>query len=57
MLKAEIYGTVNIWQPEYFCFFAAYIYVNSAQNHNFKLVTMNGYVHNLFTYAAFNAIV
>ena len=36
MLKAEIYGTVNIWQPEYFGFFAAYIYVNSAQNHNFK---------------------
>ena len=57
MLKAEIYGTVNIWQLEYFGFFAAYIYVNSAQNHNFKLVTMNGYVHNLFTYAAFNAIV
>ncbi len=57
MLKAEIYGTVNIWQPEYFGFFAAYIYVNSAQNHNIKLVTMNGYVHNLFTYAAFNAIV
>lgn len=57
MLKAEIYGTVNIWQPEYFGFFAAYIYVNSAQNHNFKLVTMNGYIHNLFTYAAFNAIV
>ena len=57
MLKAEIYGTVNIWQPEYFGFFAAYIYVNSAQNHNFKLVTMNGYVHKLFKYAAFNAIV
>lgn len=46
MLKAEIYGTVNIWQPEYFGFFAGYIYVNSAQNHDFKLVTMNGYAHN-----------
>lgn len=46
MLKAEIYGTVNIWQPEYFGFFAGYIYVNFAQNHNFKLVTMNGYAHN-----------
>ena len=57
MLKAEIYGTVNIWQPEYFGFFAAYIYVNSAQNHNFKLVTMNGYVHNLFTQPNFDAIV
>lgn len=57
MLKAEIYGTVNIWQPEYFGFFAGYIYVNSAQNHNSKLVTMNGYVHNLFTPATFGAIV
>lgn len=57
MLKAEIYGTVNIWQPEYFGFFAGYIYVNSAQNHNFKLVTMNSYVHNLFTPATFGAIV
>lgn len=57
MLKAEIYGTVNIWQPEYFGFFAGYIYVNFAQNHNFKLVTMNGYVHNLFTPATFGAIV
>ena len=57
MLKAEIYGTVNIWQPEYFGFFAGYIYVNSAQNHNFKLVTMNGYEHNLFTPATFGAIV
>ncbi len=46
MLKAEIYGTVNIWQPEYFGFFAGYIYVNFAQNHDFKLVTMNGYAHN-----------
>ena len=46
MLKAEIYGTVNIWQPEYFGFFAGYIYVNVAQNHDFKLVTMNGYAHN-----------
>ena len=46
MLKAEIYGTVNIWQPEYFGFFAGYIYVNSAQNHDFKLVIMNGYIHN-----------
>jgi hypothetical protein len=45
-VKAEIYGTVTIWQPEYFGFFAGYIYVNFAQNHNFKLVTMNGYAHN-----------
>ena len=40
-----------------FGFFGKIFYVKPAQNHNFKLVTMNGYVHNLFTYAAFNAIV
>lgn len=46
------YGSQNIS-----AFFAGYIYVNFAQNHNFKLVTMNGYVHNLFTPATFGAIV
>ena len=46
------YGSQNIS-----AFFAGYIYVNFAQNQNFKLVTMNGYVHNLFTPATFGAIV
>jgi len=32
-------------------------YVKPAQNHDFELVTMIGYVHNLFTQPNFDAIV
>lgn len=32
-------------------------YVKPAQNHDYELVTMMGYVHNLFTQCDFNAIV
>ncbi len=33
------------------------VYVKPAQNHNFELVTIIGYVHNLFTEPTFDAIV
>ena len=32
-------------------------YVKPAQNHDFELVTMIGYAHNLFTQPNFDAIV
>lgn len=32
-------------------------YVKPAQNHDFELVAMMGYVHNLFTQPNFDAIV
>lgn len=32
-------------------------YVKPAQNHDFELVTMMGYVHNLFTQPGFDDIV
>lgn len=51
-MELSTYGSQSIS-----AFFSGYIYVNFAQNHDFKLVIMNGYVHNLFTSAAFDAIV
>ena len=40
-----------------FGFFGKIFYVKPAQNHKFELVTMIGYVHNLFTQPNFDAIV
>lgn len=40
-----------------FGFFDKSLYVKSAQNYNFELVTIIGYVHNLFTEPTFDAIV
>lgn len=40
-----------------FGFFGKIIYVKPAQNHNFELVTIIGYVHNLFTQPIFDVIV
>ena len=40
-----------------FGFFGKIFYVKPAQNHNFELVTIIGYVHNLFTQPIFDVIV
>ena len=50
MSKAEIYGELSASDSRsIFGFFGKIIYVKPAQNHNFQLVTIIGYVHNLFT--------
>lgn len=40
-----------------FGFFGKIFYVKPAQNRKFELVTIIGYVHNLFTQPGFDAIV
>ena len=58
MSKAEIYGNCQYLIARVFsAFFGKIIYVKPAQNHNFELVTIIGYVHNLFTQPIFDVIV
>ena len=50
MSKAEIYGNCQyLTASSIFGFFGKIFYVKPAQNHNFELVTIIDYVHNLFT--------
>ena len=49
MSKAEIYGNCQYLTARVFSAFGKIFYVKPAQNRKFELVTIIGYVHNLFT--------
>ena len=56
-VKSRNIRELSVSDRVFSAFFGKIIYVKPAQNHNFELVTIIGYVHNLFTQPIFDVIV